>query len=62
MIADPRQVFDSIGNRLDVDPAGFPIGRIRPGSVGYYKKRLSSEEQAEVLEEAGATLARLGYI
>jgi hypothetical protein len=62
MIADPRQVFDSIGSWLDVDPAGFPIGRIRPGSVGSYQKRLTGEEQAEVLEEAGATLARLGYI
>lgn len=62
LIDNPKAVFASIGDWLGVDPAGFPTHEIKRSSIGKYKRGLTDEELAVVMDIAGPTMARLGYI
>jgi hypothetical protein len=58
----PEKGLKSLGDYLGVDPAGFPKEMIYDGSVGKHGSGLSDKELAAVMDIAGPTLARLGYI
>lgn len=62
LIDNPKAVFASIGNWLGVDPIGFPTHEIKRNSIGKYKSGLTGEELAAVMDIAGPTMTRLGYI
>lgn len=47
---------------LGVDPAGFEVDRISARSIGKYRQGLTQEEVATVMEIAGPTMSRLGYV
>jgi hypothetical protein len=62
LIDNPKAVFASIGDWLGVAPTGFPTHEIKRSSIGKYKSGLTNEELAVVMEIAGPTMARLGYV
>jgi hypothetical protein len=45
-----------------LDPAGFPEGLTHPTSIGKYKTGLTKDELETVMEVAGPTMDRLGYL
>jgi len=45
-----------------VDPAGFPTKMVQNTSIGKYKRELTDDEMATVMEIAGPTMERLRYI
>jgi hypothetical protein len=45
-----------------VDLGGFPAATIRDNSIGKYANGLSGEELATVMDIAGPTMARHGYL
>ncbi|HWP93464.1 MAG TPA: hypothetical protein VNN20_14825 [Thermodesulfobacteriota bacterium] len=47
---------------MGVDPAGFSTKMVQNTSIGRYKRELTDEELATVMEIAGPTMKRLGYI
>ncbi len=61
LVRDPAPILASMASYLGVEPSGFRLGRIHDHSIGKYKSGLTAEEQNDVQEIAGATLARLGY-
>jgi hypothetical protein len=62
LVTAPIQELELLGKWLSVDPGGFPAHIIRDASVGKYKSGLSDNELAAVMEIAGPTMARLGYL
>jgi hypothetical protein len=62
LIRRPDQELEVLGRWLGVDPGGFAKSMVRDSSIGKYKTRLSREELATVMEIAGPTMARLGYL
>ena len=61
-VADPVSAAARIGPYLGVDPAGFRTDFVRQDSVGKHRHALSEAELAKVMEIAGPTLQRLGYV
>jgi hypothetical protein len=62
LIQAPEREIQRLSAPLGVDSEGFPKGMIRKNSVGRHKGRLSEEELSEVMDIAGPTLTRLGYL
>jgi len=62
LIDNPETIFAAIGDWLGVDSAGFPTHEIKRSSLGKYKGGLTNEELATVMDIAGPTMARLGYV
>jgi len=62
LVENPKQELESLSWWLGVNPAGFSEKKIRYTSIGKYKKGLSDEELEIVMNIAGSTMARLGYL
>ena len=62
MMHEPEKELKRISEAIGVDPAGFPTDMINPGSIGKYQKGLTPEELETVMEIAGPTMERLGYL
>jgi len=61
-VTHPKKELTRLSEYLGVNPAGFAPEIISSSSVGKYKEILTDEQLAEVLEVAGPTLKRLGYL
>jgi len=61
-VADPAPTIERLGEFLQVDPAGFRTDFVRKDSVGLHRSVLSEGEMATVMEIAGPTLKRMGYV
>ncbi|WP_420643240.1 sulfotransferase family protein [Candidatus Leptofilum sp.] len=62
LMHEPEKELARVSEAIGVDPAGFPTDMINPGSIGKYKKGLTPEELETVMEVAGQTMERLGYL
>jgi hypothetical protein len=62
LVGYPLVELERLGQWLNVDPWVFPFTMIRETSVGKHKKALSSEDLARVIDVAGPTMGRLGYL
>ena len=62
LMREPEKELRRVSEALGLDPASFPDGMIDPGSIGKYQSGLTPEELETVLEVAGPTMARLGYL
>jgi hypothetical protein len=62
LMREPKRELKALGRWLGVDPAGFPEKMVRNTSIGKYKSGLSDEELATVINIAGPTMERLGYL
>jgi hypothetical protein len=65
LVQEPRRELRALGEWLGIDSSGFSesmIRSIRNTGIGKYKTGLSEEELKTVMEIAGPTMARLGYI
>jgi hypothetical protein len=65
LVQEPRRELEALARCLDVDSSGFSenvISRIRRTSIGKYKTGLTDEELKTVMQIAGPTMVRLGYI
>jgi hypothetical protein len=62
LVTQPEQVVPGLANWLGVSPEGFNTRILNPCSIGKYKEGLTTAELAEVMDVAGPTLARLGYV
>jgi hypothetical protein len=63
MAEDTGVVADALARHLDADPAATAaqLGRFHDGSIGRFRRDLTTEQLADVEREAGALLAELGY-
>ncbi len=61
LVTDPALVLSQLAAKLRVDPNGFDVNMVDPGSIGNYRKKLSDREIADIMAVAGPTMARLGY-
>lgn len=64
LAADPARVAERLSRDLDapVDRLTAALSRAHESSIGRYRTDLSSEQLAEVEDEAGALLRELGYV
>jgi hypothetical protein len=62
IIYEPERELEALGKQLGVDPTGFPFKFLRAKSIGKYKTGLTSEEVEDIINTAGPTMARLGYL
>lgn len=62
LVREPRRELEALGRWIGVDSAGFPKEIIRDDSVGKHKTGLTDEQLKTVMEIAGPTMARLGYV
>ncbi|MGH7799594.1 MAG: sulfotransferase family protein [Thermodesulfobacteriota bacterium] len=65
LVREPRKELEALAKWLEVDATGFSehvIRRISNSSIGKYKTGLTDEELKTVIEIAGPTMARLGYL
>jgi hypothetical protein len=65
LVEEPRRELEALAKWLGADPSGFSecmIRGIRNTSIGKYKTGLADEELKAVMEIAGPTMARLGYV
>lgn len=62
LVQEPCVELAALGDWLGVAPDGFPFTEVRASSIGKYRQGLTGEELDRVLEIAGPTLARYGYI
>jgi hypothetical protein len=62
LVREPANEIRRLAAWLDVDPAGFPADMVRSSSVGKYKEHLTQDEVEKVMEVAGATMERIGYV
>lgn len=61
-VTNPKVELARLAEYLKVDPVGFDYEMITSGSVGKYKEILTDDQIAEVIDIAGPTLERLGYM
>ncbi|MCP4362629.1 MAG: sulfotransferase [Chloroflexi bacterium] len=61
LMRQPEHELIRMGEYLGVDPAKFP-GTIKPGSIGKYQEGLTDKELETIMEVAGPTMERLGYL
>ncbi len=62
LVTEPQYVLKLLGNWLAVDPLGFRQRGVHAKSVGKHTSGLSQQALATVMEVAGPTMARLGYL
>lgn len=65
LVREPRRELATLGEWVGVDPAGFPetsIRRVRDDGIGKHEEGLSGQELESVMNIAGPTMARLGYV
>ena len=64
LVSQPREVAARLAAALDapVDALERALAAAHPTSVGRYRTDLSEEQLADVMDEAGALLADLGYV
>jgi hypothetical protein len=62
LVTDPRPVLGSLAAYLHVDPALFDHNIVRPTSIGKFEHGLSGEQLEPIMDIAGPTLTRLGYL
>lgn len=62
LITQTRNVIAELSAYLDVDPAEFSLDFIHDKSIGKYKNSLTQEDLTAVINIAGPTMARLGYV
>lgn len=62
LVTTPEAVLIQLADYLDVDPAGFNHTLIRTTSIGKYRSVLSDDQIAEIMQIAGPTMKRLGYL
>jgi hypothetical protein len=62
LVQEPLGEVEALGRWLNIDPRAFPIAGIRDTSIGKHTRTLSPEELAKVIDVAGPTLKRLGYL
>ncbi len=62
LVQQPKRTMGLLGEYLGIDPLGFRVGMPRAGRISKYKQGLTEEELADVVEIAGPTMERLGYL
>jgi hypothetical protein len=62
LIKEKVRELKALGNWLGVDPEGFNAGVIRDTSIGKYKSGLSDKDLMTVMDVAGPTMAKMGYL
>ena len=62
LVQQPQSVLKTLASWLGVDAGGFPTYLIRDISVGKHHDGLSDDELTTVMNIAGPTLARFGYV
>jgi Sulfotransferase family len=67
MVTDPGRSSDRLADFLGLTPAGrqalhASLSRARPDSVGRWRAALGERELADIYDEIGPLLARLGYV
>lgn len=62
LVTNPGQITTALGEWLGVDPAAFRVQQIRTSSVHRHRSELSRDEIARIVEIAGPTMERLGYL
>jgi hypothetical protein len=62
LIKEKERELKKLGNWLGVDPAGFSAGMIRDNGIGKYKSGLSDKDLMTVMDVAGPTMAKIGYL
>lgn len=62
LMHEPEQELKRVSEAIGLDPSGFPTEMINPGSIGKYKKGLTPDELETVMQIAGPTMERLGYL
>jgi len=61
LVREPQGELARMGQWLGVDPAGFPLERVRDTSIGKFRQGLTPQELEELLAVAGPAMARRGY-
>jgi hypothetical protein len=62
LLDNPQQVLEELGEYLGVDPQGFNAKLIKKGKSARHQRELTDEDMEQILEVAGPTLERLGYL
>ena len=62
LIKEKKRELRALGDWLGVDSTGFDAGVIRDTSIGKYKSGLSDEDLTTVMDVAGPTMAKMGYL
>lgn len=62
LVREPRSALGAIADQMDIDPAGFPADWLREDRVGKHQLGLTPEELETVMQIAGPTMERLGYV
>ena len=62
LVIEPRPVLGRLAAYLHVDQALFDHNIVRPTSIGKFEHGLSSEQLEPIMDIAGPTLTRLGYL
>lgn len=61
LVTRPEPVLARLGTYLEIDPSGFRREILHSGSLGRYRRALSTEDLEAIEAIAGDTLRRLGY-
>ena len=65
LVRGPKRELTALAEWVGVDPAGFPEGisnGVRDDGIGKHRNGLSEQELETVMNIAGPTMARLGYV
>lgn len=62
LVTHPRVELARLGRWLGVPSSGFEVDSIQTGNIGRYKFGLTPEELDSVMDVAGSTMERLGYL
>jgi hypothetical protein len=62
LVLQPVVEIEALSKWLGVDPAGFSVDIISVSSIGKYKSRLNDKDLKTIMEIAGTTMLRYGYI
>jgi hypothetical protein len=62
LLDNPQQALEELGEYLGVDPQGFDAKLIKKGKSARHQRELTDEDMEQILEVAGPTLERLGYL
>ena len=62
LVQEPNKELLALGSWLGVSAAGFQLSKIQSSSIGNFQQGLKSGELGQVLDIAGSTMARFGYL
>ncbi|MBP7865996.1 MAG: sulfotransferase [Acidobacteria bacterium] len=62
LVREPGAAARDLGEWLGVDPAGFKLDRVHTESVGKHRSSLPEADVQAILDVAGPTMRRLGYL